>query len=537
MPATESTPLAEIWPHNGEVTIPAALPPADDSSTPARRDALRTGSAMGLLCMAMFVSVGHVAAHYGGRASSPVLALGEGVIDRTPPWLKDFAIESFGTNDKAVLIGSVVCVMALLAAAVGIVAARFPAVGAMAITIVAVIAAAAATARPDAGPGAALPAIVGGAAAMVAFTVLRQARPKPDASTEDRRRFLRATGGVLLTSAAFGVLGTWWSRRGAAAEAARSALVIPSPRTTTAPVAGTDLGLDGLSPFFTPTEDFYRIDTALVVPELTPQGWSLRITGMVEREMTLSYDELVAREIVERDITLACVSNPVGGPYIGNARWTGILLKPLLEEAGIQPGADQILSTSVDGWTCGTPTDVVMDGRDAMLAIAMNGEPLPFDHGFPVRMVVPGLYGYVSATKWVTELRLTTMSELAYWMTRGWSQLGPIKTHSRIDVPRTGRSLPAGRVAIAGVAWAQHRGIERVEININDGPWLRTRLAAEDTTDTWRQWVYEDWQPTRGVYRVQVRATDKTGYVQTSDIADVAPDGATGYDLVVIRIS
>jgi DMSO/TMAO reductase YedYZ molybdopterin-dependent catalytic subunit len=241
--------------------------------------------------------------------------------------------------------------------------------------------------------------------------------------------------------------------------------------------------------------------------------------------------------LVERDITLTCVSNEVGGPYVGTARWTGVRLGPLLEAAGLQPGATQLLSRSVDGWTCGTPVQVVTDGRDALLAVAMNGRPLPLEHGFPVRMVVPGLYGYVSATKWLTDLEVTTFEkDKAYWTTRGYAEQAPIKVSSRIDTPKPFAPVPRGRVAVAGVAWAQHTGIARVEVSVDGGPWQAAQLAGEDGVDTWRQWVFP-WDAAPGAHRLSVRATDKAGQLQDAKRRPVYPDGATGRQELVVTVT
>ena len=257
----------------------------------------------------------------------------------------------------------------------------------------------------------------------------------------------------------------------------------------------------------------------------------------IDREMELTFEQLMSREVIERDITIACVSNEVGGPYIGNARWIGVPLKPLLEEAGVHPDADQIVSRSVDGFTVGTPTAVAMDGRDAMLAVSMNGETLPFTHGFPVRMIVPGLYGYVSATKWLTDIELTTFAAYdAYWIDRGWAQQAPIKTESRIDTPRAGADVKVGTVMVAGVAWAQHRGIQRVQVRVDGGPWNDATLAMQDTTDTWRQWTWP-WRATSGQHTIEVRATDAEGAVQSEHRAPPFPDGATGWHTVQVNAS
>ncbi|MFD7861143.1 molybdopterin-dependent oxidoreductase, partial [Streptomyces sp. NPDC059783] len=330
----------------------------------------------------------------------------------------------------------------------------------------------------------------------------------------------------------------------AGAEASRRDLVLPVPDSPARPVPpGADLRVRGLGPFTTPAGDFYRVDTALVVPRVDADGWRLRIHGRgVRTPLTLTLRDLLRRETVERDITLACVSNEVGGPYVGNARWLGVRLADVLREAGVEPPsrggpADQLVARSVDGMTIGTPVEAVMDGRDALLAFGMNGEPLPFTHGFPVRMVVPGLYGYVSACKWIKDIELTTFADYdAYWVKRSWSAQAPVKTQSRIDTPRPLSSPKAGRVPVAGVAWAQHRGISRVEVRVDDGPWHTARLAAQDSRDTWRQWVW-DWPATSGRHTLQVRATDGTGATQTARRTDTVPDGATGHHTVVLDVS
>jgi DMSO/TMAO reductase YedYZ molybdopterin-dependent catalytic subunit len=320
------------------------------------------------------------------------------------------------------------------------------------------------------------------------------------------------------------------------ADASRAEVLVPQPASSAAAQTGADLSVPGLGPFFTPNDAFYRVDTALIVPSVPAEDWRLRIHGMVDREIELGYEELLSRTLIERDITLACVSNPVGGPYVGNARWVGVPLRDLLDEAGVHAGADQIVSRSADGFTAGTPTAVATDGRDAMLAVAMNGVPLPIDHGFPVRMIVPGLYGYVSATKWLVDIELTTFAAYdPYWIQRGWAERAPIKTMSRIDTPSSSRPVAAGTVPVAGVAWAQHRGIERVELRVDQGPWLEAELGSADTLDTWRQWVVR-WDAAPGGYVLQVRATDGDGELQTSERAEPFPDGASGYHTVAVNV-
>jgi DMSO/TMAO reductase YedYZ molybdopterin-dependent catalytic subunit len=357
-----------------------------------------------------------------------------------------------------------------------------------------------------------------------------------DGVAEGRRRFLTGVGVALGGAAVAGLGGRWLStRRGVSA--ARSAVVLPAPVSAAVPVpAGAELSLPQLAPYVTPNFAFYRIDTALVVPQVDPETWRLRIHGRVRNPITLSFADLLARPMVERHITLACVSNEVGGDLIGNARWLGVRIADLLDEAQPLDGADQVVGRSADGWTCGTPTAVLRDGRDALLAVGMNGEPLPVQHGFPVRVVVPGLYGYVSACKWVVELELTSFADFdAYWVPRGWSAEGPIKTQSRIDTPRGRNNLTAGPVPVAGVAWAQHRGIQRVEVRVDEGPWQEATLAETVSIDTWVQWSWR-WEATPGEHTLQVRATDATGEVQTEQRRPVEPDGATGWHSVNVTV-
>ena len=303
--------------------------------------------------------------------------------------------------------------------------------------------------------------------------------PGPSAPVEPARRSFLAAGVVTAGIAATaGLAGRLLAERSSVASA-RNALKIPKPSATVPALPpGVNLDIPGLASFITPNSDFYRVDTAIVLPQVDPSSWQLRIHGMVSREITITFDELLRRPLIEDYVTLCCVSNPVGGPYIGNALWLGASLASLLREAGIKAGADQLMCTSVDGFTSGTPVQTVMDGRDALLAVAMNGQPLPVAHGFPVRMVVPGLYGYVSATKWVTDINVTTFAgNYAYWAQRGWSQQAPIKTESRIDVPNGASQISAGRTAVAGVAWAQHKGIEAVEVRVDQGPWNQAQAG------------------------------------------------------------
>ncbi len=396
----------------------------------------------------------------------------------------------------------------------------------------------------------------------------------------DRRRFVGALGVMASASLASGLLGRWLRRRdtvegareGFAANALQNRTVAtPSARpteiATPPPVAATATPTDGaeptdgadptaeptpsvtvepseqpnfdyiagIAPLITPNDDFYLIDTALSYPQVDPEDWSLRIHGMVDREVEIGYEELLDLGLVQEQVTLSCVSNQVGGGLVGNAEWVGVPLARVLEQAGVQPGATQIVGRSIDRWTAGFPTEVALDGRVALVAVQMNGEPLPIAHGFPARLVVAGLYGYVSATKWLAELELTTWEGFdGYWIPRGWSKEGPIKTQSRIDVPRRGTDVVPGPTAIAGVAWAPHRAIEAVEVQVDEEPWVEAELSRETTTNSWRQWMVA-WDATPGEHRVRVRATDGTGTTQTSEISRPAPDGATGWHTIQVR--
>jgi DMSO/TMAO reductase YedYZ molybdopterin-dependent catalytic subunit len=353
----------------------------------------------------------------------------------------------------------------------------------------------------------------------------------------DRRRLITGLAGGVVVAGATTVLGRALAGR-QAVDAARVGVALPAAaRPLPALPPGVDFKLNGLSSFVTKNSEFYRVDTALIVPQVDPRTWTLRIHGLVDRPIEITYDDLLKRPLTEADVTLACVSNEVGGPYVGNARWLGVRMADVLREVGIRSDADMLLSTSDDGFTCGTPLDVVMDGRDALFAIAMNGEPLPVDHGFPVRQVVPGLYGYVSATKWVVDIKVTRFdADEAYWTPRGWAAKGPIKTQSRIDLPKPGAKVTAGRTTIAGVAWAQHTGLSAVEVRVDRGEWRQAKLAQVPGPDTWRQWAL-DWDATPGDHTIEVRATDAAGRTQPAEQTSVAPDGATGWHTVTVHVS
>ncbi|MGW5561735.1 molybdopterin-dependent oxidoreductase [Micromonospora sp. NPDC003944] len=558
-------------------------------STTSRRYAALAG----ITAAAVAIGIAEPVAVLTGPRSAPLVAVGGVIVDAVPESLKQFAIDLFGTADKIALLVGTAVLLGGFAALLGVLAIRRLAVGLAGIAAFGAIGVAAALTRSGADLADALPSLAGaGLGALVlwlfiagpfelnpwswspptppAGSGLEPGRPgspagsvspaapgspagsvpvtpvgptaaaepagPDDVDPESRRRFLTGSGVLLGTAVVAGLGGRWLAgRRGVSA--ARDAIRLPAPVAPAPAVpAGADLKLAQLAPYVSPNFGFYRIDTALVVPQVDPDTWRLRIHGRVGKERTYSYADLLARPLVERYVTLACVSNEVGGDLIGNARWLGVPLRELLDEVEPDDDADQVVGRSVDGWTCGTPTAALRDGRDALLAVGMNGEPLPVEHGFPVRMVVPGLYGYVSACKWVTELELTRFADFdAYWIPRGWSREGPIKTQSRIDTPRRRNRLTTGPVTVAGVAWAQHRGISRVEVRVDDGPWQQATLAPTVSVDTWVQWSWR-WDATPGEHRLQVRATDATGETQTERTQDVVPDGATGWHTVPVNV-
>ncbi|SDJ62968.1 DMSO/TMAO reductase YedYZ, molybdopterin-dependent catalytic subunit [Nonomuraea jiangxiensis] len=544
------------------------------------------GALAGLVSGGVALGMAQLVAGVVGPETSPVVAVGDAAVDLTPAPLKEFAIRTFGESDKTVLVGGVLVVLAVIAAAIGVLARRARAYGFAGLSAFGVIGLLAVLTRPDAGALDVLPTLIGVVAAAWTLSWLlgrAEGGPVPGSATSggvagdgagvkrsvagaddgppvaagaaedvgverpavmragaelrafDRRRLLTGVAGGVVVAGAATVLGRQLGGR-QTVDAARVGVALPRAANPAKPLpAGTDFHINGLSSFITKNKDFYRVDTALVVPQVEPADWTLRIHGLVDRPVELTYDDLLKMPLTEADVTLTCVSNEVGGPYVGNARWLGLRMSEVLRRAGLRSGADMLLSTSADGFTCGTPVDVVMDGREALFAVAMNGEALPVEHGFPVRQVVPGLYGYVSATKWVVDVKVTTFdADEAYWTPRGWSAKGPIKTQSRIDVPRPGDSLRAGRTKIAGVAWAQHTGVDAVEVRVDGGQWKQATLAQVPGPDTWRQWSI-DWDLAAGDHTIQVRATDASGYTQTEQLAPPAPDGATGWHTVTVQ--
>jgi DMSO/TMAO reductase YedYZ molybdopterin-dependent catalytic subunit len=531
------------------------------------------GALAGLLAAAVALGVAQLAAGLAGPLSSPVIAVGGVAVNLTPAPVKDFAITHFGSHDKQVLVAGILVVLAVFAAAVGVLTMRRFAWGYAGLAVFAGLGVAAAVTRPAATPADGLPALAGASVASVALHVMIRAASRPatpaggpgttpaggepaatlqapaaaGASPQaesrlpgrpERRRFLLLGAGTATAAAVTGVAGQLLLQR-FNVSALRTAIRLPRPvRPAAAVPAGAQLPVPGITSFITSNSSFYRVDIDLVLPQISPDTWQLRVHGMVRKELVISFEELLRRPLTEADITLTCVSNQVGGDLAGNARWLGASLARLLREAGVETGADQILSSAAaDGMSISTPLAAVIDDADAMLAVGMNGQPLPIAHGFPARMMVPGLYGYVSGTKWVTDLNITTFAaQQAYWTQRGYAARAPIKTMSRIDVPKPLAQIPAGRTAVAGVAWAPTRGIDAVQVRADGGPWHQATLAAVPSVDTWRQWVWE-WDASPGSHQLEVRATDGTGVTQTSRQVMPLPNGASGWDTTVVIVT
>jgi DMSO/TMAO reductase YedYZ molybdopterin-dependent catalytic subunit len=550
------------------------------------------GAVSGTLTAAVALGVAELAAAVTGSQGAPVIAVGETAINLTPIPVKDFAIAHFGSHDKEALITGIVVLLIGFAALIGALAVRRIWFGLAGLVVFAGVGVAAAIHLPNATAADAVPTLAGVAVSAVALVILVRsvwaafpaaphraagglavggsraggpeltegpylgdldltgaqgaseasgadgARNTGGAVAPDRRRFLIAGAGAAALAAAAGAAGDKLLGRFSIASS-RAEVRLPAPAVTAKAVpAGVDFKIPGLTPFFTSNNSFYRVDTDLILPQVSPESWTLKIDGMVDRELEFTFAELLKMPLTENDMTLVCVSNSVGGTYSGNARWLGVPLAGLLRKAGVKAGADQVLSAATDGMTISTPIQTIMDTQGALLAVGMNGQPLPIAHGFPARMLVPGLYGYVSATKWVTKLTLTTFAaQKAYWTQRGYTAQAPIKTESRIDVPKPLAQVKAGHVTVAGVAWAPAKGIAAVEVNVDNGPWHQATLAAVDSIETWRQWMW-DWDATTpGLHTLQVRATDKSGATQTSARAQVFPNGASGWDSTVVTVT
>ena len=510
----------------------------------------------GVIAGAVFLAAAELFALLFARAASPILAVGGFVIDIVPQPFKEFAIATFGEYDKIALLAGLGLAVVIASAIGGILQFVRPPLGVVALVIAGALSTAAIVTRAAVTPLAFVPPLLGTVAGSVILVLLarrlrawRSAAASVPAETSvppetsaptgfDRRRFFVLAAIAGASAVVVGITARTVSMAVASVESIRSALKLPSPRTTVTVPSGAELDIPGLSPLYTPNADFYRVDTALTVPTIDPSTWRLVIDGMVDQRVEMTFQDLLDMGLDEYSITLTCVSNEVGGELVGSAKWLGVPLRDVLKKAGVKSGADMVLSRSVDGYTASTPLSALTDDNlDAILAVAMNGEPLPLEHGFPVRMVVPGLYGYVSATKWLTELKVTTFAaDEAYWTPRGYSAEAPIKFASRVDTPKIGEAVDAGKIPIAGVAWAQSVGIERVEVSIDDGEWAPATLSAPVNDDTWVQWFME-WDATPGTHYVAVRAVNKNGDLQIEERAPIAPDGSSGWQRSLIRVN
>ncbi|MEO6713407.1 MAG: molybdopterin-dependent oxidoreductase [Mycobacteriales bacterium] len=526
-------------------SVPALEQPAGAG---VRRSVPRSRAGVaGALAAAMALAAGEVATGVLPDAASLVVEMADRVVAWTPGNVERVAISSVGTADKPLLVTGIVLVSILFGAVLGELAVRRFALGAAGIAAFAVLGVVVASADPRVSlANTVLVGIVAAAAGIATLRLLlRSAKPtdveaQPSAHLRerqralDRRGFLRAAMAAAVVASVGAVAGKLLATR-ERVNVIRAGIKLPTPFRKAPPVpAGAQLEVAGITPLFVPNADFYRIDTAISVPQVDTGNWSLKVRGRVDRPLQFSYDELLAMPHIEADVTLSCVSNEIGDGLVGNARWQGVALRGVLERAGVQPAGVQIMGRSVDGFNAGFPTQIAMQQPNAMIALFMNGEPLPARHGFPARLVIPGLYGYVSATKWLSVIDLTDADENGFWIPRGWSKLGPVKTQSRIDVPA--RSIKAGRTAIAGVAWAPTRGIARVEVAIDGGAWQEATLADALGVDAWRQW-FMAWEATPGRHEITVRATDGTGAVQTDKVTRIAPNGADGHHSIRVQVS
>lgn len=498
----------------------------------------RLGKVFGPLAMAAGLSIGHFVASLHSNWQSPVISLGNRIIDQVPPPVKKVVINLFGTYDKIFLIVMILAVVFGLSFIVG--RAYVNGKNRTAYAIVAAMSLAASWAAlldAQANLFSVLPAIISGGTTLYVLRWLSaQGSKSVDSGLElSRRDLIKAIGVIGAVSIAATGAARLFAQK-ASVQIERIKIALPKPlKPLPSPPVDPALTTPGLSPLFTPNEDFYRIDTSLAIPSVSTDDWKLEIVGMVNNPYTLSYKELLERPVFELDGTIACVSNEIGGDLVGNARWLGVRLDDLIREAEPSADADQVMGYSVDGFTAGFPV-ATLDGRDAMIAIGMNGETLPLAHGFPARIIVPGLYGYVSAVKWLTRIELTRFDlKHGYWISRGWSERAPIKTASRIDTPRSGAEIPAGALVIAGVAWAMIRRISKVEVKIGDLPWREATLGPEIAETTWRQW-WIDWSPKKGNYLIVVRATDGDGVVQPEEYVAVDPNGAEGWHRIFVNV-
>ncbi|MGD8683978.1 MAG: molybdopterin-dependent oxidoreductase [Chloroflexota bacterium] len=540
-------------------TTPTTAPP---SGAAGSRSADVAAFVAGALAAALGIALSELIAGLVVSAPSLVIAIGDTVIENQPPGAKELIVELFGSNNKLALNVGIVIATLVIAGLLGVAGRRNWTVPLAGFAVAGLVGLGAALTRPLIDPLLAVITVTLVIAAALAALrlMLRPTNPawaapsSTPAATEgreaaavpaempdwDRRRFLQVGGGVAVGSVLLGLLGRNLLTQRESAPLETAELPTPAAPLPQVPAAAS-LDVEGITPIVVPTEDFYRIDTALVTPRVDVDDWTLRIHGHVDREVSLTYEDLLEMPLFEQYVTIACVSNKVGDDLIGNALWTGVDLRSVLDMAGVRPDGEQIVGRSVDGFTAGFPTAWAMDpDRRPMIAIGMNGQPLPQRHGYPARLIIPGLYGYVSATKWLKEIELTGWDEFdGYWIPRGWAKEAPILTQSRIDTPRQNATVLVGTtVPIGGVAWAPDRGVRKVEVAIDGGEWQGAQISDPLNDATWVQWVLPWDAPAEpGEHELKVRATDGTGEVQTADITPPAPDGARGHHTIRVSVA
>jgi len=514
-----------------------------------KRNSALIGAVFGLIAIGVFVGVAEIVAAGIGPNSAPVVAIGQNAIVHVPQAIKEFAIQHFGENDKTALVAGIDIVLFLGAGIIGVIAGTTrPKIAYAGGVILGVISAISGATQPGSTPIDAVPSVVGLAALLISLRLFYSAtNPRehaaPTSTSPDegegisRRRVLTLGAGLVIVGAGTYLLGKNALATAFSAVSSRAKVILPRPSSPAKLASDTGFAVAGLASYITPNDDFYRVDTAIVIPQVDTSHYQLKVHGMVDHAASYTFDDLLNMPLIERVITLVCVSNPVGGPYVGNAKWLGVPLAHLLKKAGVSAKADQLLMTSTDGMTIGADLKAAMDGRDAMLAIGMNGEPLPFKHGFPVRAIIPGMYGYASACKWLTDLNVTTYkAETAYWVQRGYALKGPIKLESKIDTPAAFGQLKAGDIEVAGSAWLPGVGIKEVDVRVDAGPWHKATLANVDSVDTWRLWKWT-WSARPGSHTLEVRAIANNGEVETSRQTGVYPNGASGLDSLVVTVT
>ncbi len=499
----------------------------------------RIDGILGIVAVGAGLAVAELLSSIKSGMNGPIVSIGNRVIDYVPASIEKFAIRTFGVNDKHALVITISILVLILAILIG--RSHFSGKRIRANLIVAfmtIIAVVASIFDASAGVLSVLPSLAAGGMTIWILKILENRIKQKDSEdlTLNRREFIKTVGFIAVGSAA-AVIASNFFRTQASAQLQRLNILLPKAlKFLPPPPTDPALTTAGLSKLFTPNGEFYRIDTAIVVPNINIETWRLKIDGMVNNPLEFTYKELTDRPVFELDATIACVSNEIGGDLVGNARWLGIRLDDLVREASPFASADQVMGHSIDGFTAGFPV-AVLDGRDAMIAIGMNGEPLPVDHGFPARVIVPGIYGYVSATKWLTRIELTRFDQAqGYWIPRGWSAQAPIKTAARIDTPTIGSTVSAGQRIIAGVAWAPIRGISKVEVRVNNGVWRPATLGPALAKTSWRQW-WIDWEAEPGDVLLAVRATDGSGALQSSKSVPIEPNGAEGWHTINVTVS